>query len=85
VRTKLESLKTKPGDIKVLSPAPKRVPWTVDLEVNGKGVWQWGGFAVDSKEAEELALSEFYGPMFDDELTRKRYPVKVVCVVQVGV
>lgn len=89
MRHKLDHLKTQPGDIKVLphpKPRKQRVLWTVDLEVIGRhGTWDWAGYAHDSTEAVELAMRDFYGPLFDDELVRQRHPVKVVNVNQVGV
>lgn len=89
MRTKLEHLHTRPGDIKVLPekrPLRRRSQWTVHVEVPGlRSHWEWNGFAADSIEARELALRDYYGPLFDDEGVRKRHPVRVVSVFQKGV
>ena len=87
MRTKLDHLKTRPGDIKVIEmPRRRRVLWSVDLEVKDRTEgFTWQGFASDSIEASELAMRDFYGPLFDDQAVRQRYPVRVVKIIQQGV
>lgn len=86
---KLDQLKTRPGDIKVVElPRRRRVLWTVDLHVGGRQVdtaYVWHGFAVDSIEASDLAIRDFYGPLLDDLAVRQRFPVRVVKIIQEGV